>query len=247
MPSWNGRELLPCEKIFLISIDYFIFYYLSYVFFFIYFFLFYGTLTWLFISLLFCFDFFLPIVPLYFTYFYSTMLMFHFDFNQNMVINSIDYYFLLLFSFIVLFSSFLIWFLTLWTWRPQYPSLSSSIPLFAWHDTCKQRLCSLTFTFTYSFSLSLIPFLFSSFYTCIHFLCSNTTPTFRSRSDININVEQMNQIITSGVLQIWIEKVRSSVVSLSGGRQSETSRHNLQTVALEIAEMKLFIDKMRSQ
>ena len=57
----------------------------------------------------------------------------------------------------------------------------------------------------------------------------------------------MNQIITSGVLQIWIEKVRSSVVSLSGGRQSETSRHNLQTVALEIAEMKLFIDKMRSQ
>lgn len=54
----------------------------------------------------------------------------------------------------------------------------------------------------------------------------------------------MTLALRSGILQIWVEKNRSAVVSLSGGRQSEFSRNNLQMITAEIIEMKNFIEKM---
>ena len=57
----------------------------------------------------------------------------------------------------------------------------------------------------------------------------------------------MNQVLTTGILSLWTEKVRSSVVSLSGGRQSEMSRKCLQTIASEMTEMRIYIDKRTSQ
>ena len=60
----------------------------------------------------------------------------------------------------------------------------------------------------------------------------------------SLNKDQMTLALRSGILQIWVEKNRSAVVSLSGGRQSEFSRNNLQIITAEIIEMKKFIDKM---
>ena len=57
-------------------------------------------------------------------------------------------------------------------------------------------------------------------------------------------MKKMTLALRSGILQIWVEKNRSAVVSLSGGRQSEFSRNNLQIITAEIIEMKNFIEKM---
>ena len=104
-------------------------------------------------------------------------------------------------------------------------------PFSLFPDTCIHLLCSINLLYLLFDNCSLLyPYL-----------------PFRSGTNITINVDQLNQILNSGILQLWIEKVRSSVVSLSGGRQSEIFRHNLQTIASEIIEMKIFINSMISQ
>lgn len=55
---------------------------------------------------------------------------------------------------------------------------------------------------------------------------------------------ELNSLVNSGKLKIWVEIVRSHIILLSGARQLEAGKQSLQIIAGEINAMKTYVDKM---
>jgi hypothetical protein len=55
---------------------------------------------------------------------------------------------------------------------------------------------------------------------------------------------ELNSLVNSGKLKIWIEIIRSHIILLSGARQLEAGKQNLQIIAGEINAMKSYVDTM---
>lgn len=124
------------------------------------------------------------------------------------------------------------------------PTQSSLIP----HLTLSKRLshflflqihCYYSSSILNFFTFSLLHFFSSSFFNFV-------IPTYSffhcSLKSSDVERDALLAFVRTGTLQIWIEKVRSHIVCLSGGNGTVQHREDLERIANSVHIIKKFID-----